>query len=169
MVVVKKLVKGSFMRVTMPTLGLIMLASCLCSCANRSDQPSKVDLKNDTVILTHPTLGRAITVVTKGDQRFIYDGVCRDCKSYERIRVNISMVDPLGDGIEICWTEPSGWYVRSLYSLWISNSFKNTNYRYEEARNHDGSYSTEEYSGQLCGGIILPEKRIMPEGSLLVD
>ena len=169
MSVLMQFVKRTVRRSSMLTLESIILISCLYSCANRSDQPSKVNLKTDTVIVTHPTLGRAITIVTKGDQRFIYDGACRDCKSYERIRVNISMVDPLGDGIEICWTEPSGWYVRSLYSLWVSNSFKDTKYRYEEARNHDGSYSAKEYSGQLCGGIILPEKRIMPEGSLLVD
>ena len=146
---------------------LILLSYCRLSSTNsRSNNSSTLD--NSILVLTHPTNSRSVTVVTEGDRRRIYDGVCVDCGSYEFIEFDVEGIDPLGDGVQICWLEPKGWYVRSLRAYWIATTFKDTNFTYRPSRSHNGAFEDTEYLLSNCGGVSVPERKAMPHGSLLV-
>lgn len=72
--------------------------------------------------------------------------------------LDISEVDPLGDGISVCWNESDyKWKVASSYAQLIENKLDTSKFLYYQPIGKYGEPVSTGYLGNNCGGILIRE------------
>lgn len=109
-----------------------------------------------------------ITVITKGDKRYFMNGKHDDVPNDGYLLLDISQVDPLGDGVSVCWHDSGHkWKIASSYALLIENKLDTSKFLYYQPKGKNGEPISEGYLGDNCGGILIRENS-KPRGNVIV-
>lgn len=121
-----------------------------------------------SVIVRSTSSDDEISIVTKGDIRYIYDGSSPKLPETNYIKLDISEIDKLGDAILICWKNKGDyWKVYNTYAKVIDNTLIGN--KYIEVLDEYGGPTSEGYEGPNCGSFLIRENKVIPDGSLSLN
>jgi len=111
---------------------------------------------------------QVITIITKGNKRYVMNGVHSEIPKEDYLLLDISKVDALGDGISVCWND-SGyrWKFRSVYATIIENKLDTTKFIYYQRLGKYGEPISAGYKKKNCGGVMIREHQ-QPRGNLII-
>lgn len=117
--------------------------------------------------LVSPDGKQRITIITKGNERFIMNGNHSKIMDSLYAKVDISNVDRLGDEIGICWDDNGkGWQLISLYSTVVENRLDTTKYKVRGGIVLDkrGSPTVKNYFNRGCD-LLYPRGELIRPGN----
>ncbi len=111
---------------------------------------------------------QVITIITKGNKRYIMNGVHSEIPRDNYLLMDISKVDPLGDAISICWND-SGyrWKFDSTYATLIENKLDTTKFLFFKPLGRYGEPVSTGYTADNCGDVMIREYQ-QPGGNLKI-
>lgn len=111
---------------------------------------------------------QTITIITKDDKRYFMDGKHIDIPDSGYLLLDISEVDPLGDGVSVCWNDSGHkWKIASAYAHLIENKLDTSKFLYFESKGKSGEPTAMGYLGSNCGGILIREN-LKPRGDVII-
>lgn len=146
---------------------LLILAISLGSCSQKEKKEKKE--KWHHVEISPIDDSQTITIITKGENRYIMNGKHDSIPLNNYLLLDLSEVDRLGDGISICWNEPGGfkWKIACSYASLVENKLDTTKYSfYQPTEKYDEPVSVN-YKKKNCGNFLIREGR-KPWGNLRV-
>jgi len=109
-----------------------------------------------------------ITIFTLEEKRYIVDGYHEEIPDTGYLLLDMTKVDHLGDAISVCWNEGGyKWKISSAYAKLIDNKLDTSKYLYYQSLGEYGQPTSEGYTGDNCGGILIREKR-KPRGNIVL-
>jgi len=112
---------------------------------------------------------QTITIITQDDKRYFINGVHKNIPSDGYLLVDMSKVDPLGDGISVCWNDSGHkWKIASAYAKLVENKLDTSRFLYYESKGKLEEPVSEGLLGSNCGGILIREN-LKPRGNLIVN
>lgn len=101
------------------TIGIILVATII-SCSKSSKIRFYSSDKNNCV-----------TVITKDTLRFVIAGDTESIPDTNFVKLDISKITDLGDGVWICWLENQGWDIVVDKSIILENKLDTTKYFFD--------------------------------------
>lgn len=148
---------------TIRSLSVLFVLFVVCSCLRpKEHEPWR------HVWLQPIDSSQVLTIITEGDRRYIIDGKQDSVPTKGYLLLDLSKVDRLGDAISVCWDE-SGyrWKVVSAYADVLENNLDTTKFLYYESLGEYGEPSSEGYTEENCGGVLIRESS-RPRGNLVL-
>tara|TARA_R110002073_G_scaffold326979_1_gene507322 strand:+ start:2098 stop:2445 length:348 start_codon:yes stop_codon:yes gene_type:complete len=112
-----------------------------------------------------------VTVITHGDIRYIINGKHSSTPKSDYIKLDVSGIDKLGDGIGVCWkNEKYEWQISNHKSVILENKLDTTKYKFKTSWEKDerGIQNTKKYLEPNCGTLDLLRMMSFPENEYLV-
>ncbi len=141
---------------------LIILSLLSSSCYKKNEKWKHVEIS--------PLDGsQVITIITKGNKRYVMDGKHNKIPKKGYLLLDISMVDQLGDAILVCWNDSSvyKWKIASTYATLINNQLDTSKFFYYQSLGVDGEPSSVGYTGNNCGSVSIREYK-KPKSNLKI-
>lgn len=111
---------------------------------------------------------QVVTIITKGDKRYVMNGVHNGIPKDNYLLLDISKVDPLGDAISICWDDLGyKWKFDSTYATLIENKLDTTKFLFFKSLGKYGEPVSTGYTTDNCGVVLIREYQ-QPWGNLLI-
>lgn len=111
---------------------------------------------------------QSVTVITRGDKRYIINGKQDEIPDDGYLLLDISKVDRLGDAISICWNDGGyKWKIASAYAELIENKMDTSNFLYYQPLGEFGEPVSLGYTGENCGGTLIREDS-KPRGNFII-
>ncbi|MGX9987541.1 hypothetical protein [Soonwooa purpurea] len=117
--------------------------------------------------LISPNGKQTITIITKGNERFIMNGSYSELPNSNYAKVSIEKVDRLGDEIGICWNKNGdGWELISLYSELLENKLNTTKFRIKDGIDLDSNDipTVKKYFNKDCD-LVYPRGDLIRPGN----
>jgi hypothetical protein len=116
---------------------------------------------------------QCVTIITYGNNRYIINGKASSIPKSDFVKLDISGIDKLGDGIGICWkNEKYEWQISNDNSVILENKLDTTKYKFITSWEKDefGQPNTKKYLEPNCGTLDLLSMDRYPEnGNLIVE
>ena len=108
----------------------------------------------DHFVLYPKDKSQAITIITKGEIRYIINGSRNYLPDTNYIKIDISQIDPIGDEIGVCWNKDKYlWELVNHKSRIIENKLDSSLFRFNTSWEVDdrGIPNSAKYHKDLCG------------------
>jgi hypothetical protein len=122
-------------------------------------------------IIESPDKKQSITIITKGDIRYIMNGRYKEIPEYNYIKLDISKISPIGDQIGICWNiDGYLWRIVNDDSRLIENNLDSTLFDFKKSLEKDkyGAPTFREYLNENCVQISIREERVVPKNGAIL-
>lgn len=111
---------------------------------------------------------QVITIMTQGDYRYIANGRYNALPTSNYLKLDMSRVDALGNGVSVCWsTGKRGWELASAYATQLESSLDSNYYRFSPSLGKYGEPRIGKYEDEGCGSVLIRESR-GPQGDLMM-
>lgn len=141
---------------------IFILFVCSCKQENRYEKWKHIEI-------FPKDKSQVITIITTDDKRYIMNGKHNKIPDDNYLLLDLSKVDPLGDGFSICWDENGyNWKIASTYAKLIENKLDTSKYSYYQPLNKQDKPISLEYKKTNCGNFLIRENR-NPWGNLIVE
>jgi hypothetical protein len=134
------------LKISIFIFSLGMMNSCIIG-------PDPVDTI-DHFVLYPKDKSQAITVITKGDIRYIINGSHNRLPDTNYIKIDISQIDPVGDEIGVCWNKSKyRWEAVNHNSRIIENKLDTSQFKFNISWEVDdrGIPNSAKYHQDMCG------------------
>jgi len=114
---------------------------------------------------------QCVTIVTNGSTRYIINGKSNSIPKTDFVKLDVSGIDKLGDGIGICWkNEKYEWQISNDKSVILENKLDTTKYKFKTSWEKDerGIPNTKKYLKPNCGTLDLLRMESFPENEYLI-
>ena len=147
-------------------LSILLYSSLIVSMATCSNSNDEEKWKH--VELYPLDSSQVVTVLTKGDYRYFLNGRQSSSELRSFLKLGMSNVDKLGDGISICWSDNGyGWEVSSSYAVFVETTLDTAHFKFAADHSVLKKSQFSRYDKASCGGVLIREN-IGPGGNLLL-
>lgn len=119
-----------------------------------------------------PNKKQCITIITENKIRYIIEGKHRKVPDTNYVKVDLSQVDKIADGIAGCW-ENNGykWFVINDQTKILENKLDTTKYNFSTdfPKNEQGIPTLENFIGDGCYNFDFEVLSIVPKNGAIIE
>lgn len=128
--------------------------------------------KNQTLYFYSLDKSQCITVMDKGDVRYVIDGKHSKVPTSDYVKLNISRIDRVRDVIYLCWqTEEYEWDLVSNLSVIIESKLDTARFRFnnELPKDERGIPHQKKFSKGNCAVFDFYTMKLIPDKGAIVE
>lgn len=128
--------------------------------------------KNEIIHFSSLDNAQSITVINKGELRYVINGLHEDIPDSNYVKLNISNIDPIGDGFHICWKDSDyEWSVVVHNSEVIDSTLDTTRFSFNVSLPLDDRRIPTElkFRQENCAIYSFSLERLSPDQGAIVE
>ena len=131
-----------------------------------------ISCKGDYTYIYSPDKSSCVTIVNKGNIRYIIAGKENSIPNKNYVKLDISEIDKLGDGISGCWNSNGyKWDIINNKSIILENQLDTTKFKFSNKLplNNRGIPTEIKFKGDNCFVFDFLRKELLPDKGAIIE